>query len=108
MKYRKVTAIINIDKLVAVETRLQELGVPGVSVTEVKGYGEYANLFSRDWMTRHARIEIFTVPGRVDAIVCAIMNAAHSGLSGDGFVAVLPVEQVYRIRTRAPAEDTTL
>ena len=108
MKYRKITAIFNIDKLEAVETRLQELGVSGLSVTKVKGYGEYANFYSRDWMTQNARIEIFTVRNRVDAIVQAIMKVAHTGLSGDGLVAVLPVEQVYRIRTQMPAEDTML
>jgi nitrogen regulatory protein P-II 1 len=107
MKYRKVTAIINTDKLESVEARLQEIGVPGLSVTKVKGYGEYADFYSRDWMTQHARIEIFTVPKKVDAIVQTIIDTAQTGNSDDGIVVVLPVEKVYRIRTRALAEDDT-
>ena len=54
-------------------------------------------------MTSYARIEIFTSVQKVDAIAEAIMDAAHVGLSGDGIVAVLPVEKLYRIRTKSEA-----
>ncbi len=103
MNYRKVTAIIRRDVLEKVEQKLQEMGVRGISVTKVKGYGEYANFYSRDWMVNHARIEIFTTESQADAIAQAIMERAHLGLEGDGIVAVLPVEKLYRIRTRSEA-----
>ncbi len=103
MEYRKVTAIIRCGKLEKVESRLQQIGVQGISVTRVKGYGEYTDFYARDWMTSYARIEIFTAAEKVDDIVAAIMDAAHVGLSGDGIVAVLPVERLYRIRTRSEA-----
>ncbi len=105
MDYRKVTAIIRRDVLEKVERKLQEMGVQGISVTKVKGYGEYVDFYSRDWMVNHARIEIFTHEINADAIAQAIMEAAHMGLKGDGIVAVLPVEKLYRIRTRALAES---
>jgi len=54
-------------------------------------------------MCEHARIELFVSEDKVDSIVEKIMDAAHTGASGDGMLAVLPVERVYRIRTRAPA-----
>ncbi len=99
-KYCKVTAIIRCEVLEEVERIIVAIGVQGISVTQVKGYGEYADFYSRDCMTTHARVEIFTSAKRADDIAQAIMNAAHSGVEGDGIVAVLPVKSLYRIRNR--------
>ena len=99
MDFRKITAIIQKAALEKVEARLRELGVPGVSVTQVKGYGHYANFFSKDWLVSHVRVEVFIGQARAEEITLAIMNAAHTGMDGDGIVAVLPVESVYHIRT---------
>lgn len=103
MKFRKVTAIIQRDALEKVEQALQGIGVRGISVTKVKGYGEYANFYSHDWMVSvsHVRIEIFTEKARVNSIVNAILEAAHMGLPGDGIVVVVPVEQIFRVRTKS-------
>ncbi len=103
MEFRKVTAIIRADALEKVERKLRDMDVKGVSVTKVKGYGEYADFYSKDWMVSHARIEIFTHETKADAIARAIMETAHVGVEGDGIVAVLPVETVYRIRSRTIA-----
>ncbi len=105
MKFRKVTAIVQPGVLEKVEKSLQEIGIRGISVTKVKGYGEYANFYSRDWMVSvsHVRIDIFTQKAKVKAIVNAILEAAHLGIPGDGIVAVLPVEQVFRVRTKSVA-----
>lgn len=97
----KVTAIIRCEALEKVERRLQELGVSGFSVMYVKGYGEYTNFYTREGTTKHAMIEIFTSTKHAAAIVQAIMDAAYYGVEGDGIVAVLPVNKVYRIRHRA-------
>lgn len=102
-EFRKVNAIFRIDRLEEVEKALQAIRVGGVSVTRVKGYGEYADFFARDWMTQYARVEIFTSEARVPEIVEAILSAASTGTRGDGIVSVLPVEKVVRIRTRAAA-----
>lgn len=102
MEARKVTAIIRGSLLDRVEERLQTMGVPGISVTKVKGYGEQANFFRHDWEVTHARIEIFTTEQeRAHEIARAIVETAHTGAAGDGIVVVLPVETVYRVRTRA-------
>ncbi len=103
MQYSKITAIIRTLKLEEVEKCLQEIGVGGVSVTGIKGYGEYKNYFRRDLMVSHVRIEIFTSMSRVEEIVQTIIEAAHSGLAGDGIVAITPVERVYRIRNKTDA-----
>ena len=100
MDFRKVTAIIRPDSLEKVEKALQALSIPGVSVTKVKGYGEYANFYAPDWMLTHARVEVFVGQHRAEEVAKAIMDAAHTGIEGDGIVAVLPVESVYHIRTR--------
>ena len=100
MNYKKVIAIFRCDSCEKVERELQEIGVHGFSISKVKGYGEYANLYSNDWLVTHARIEIFTEESKADKIVETIMEAAHVGMEGDGIIAVLPVEKLYRIRTR--------
>jgi nitrogen regulatory protein P-II 1 len=104
MSFRKVTAIIRPNRLEAVEGRLRDLAVPGISVTRVKGYGEYANFYTADWMITHARVEVFIGQHRAEEVAIAIMEAAHTGMDGDGIVAVLPVESVYHIRTRKKCE----
>jgi nitrogen regulatory protein P-II 1 len=100
MGLRKIVAIIRNDALEKVEGKLVELQVKGISVTKVKGYGEYANFFKSDWMVTHSRLEIFTEETRADRIAEAIMEVAHTGMEGDGIVAVLPVLKLYRIRTK--------
>lgn len=105
MKFRKVTAIIRPERLEAVEECLKKLAVPGISVTKVKGFGEYANFFKSDWLCQHVRIEVFIGVGQADEIAATIMEAAHTGREGDGIVAVLPVESVYHIRTKEKCQN---
>lgn len=105
MEFRKVTAVIPREALRGVEKALRDFGVPAVTVTPAKGYGEYKNFFSPDWKVATARIEIFTTRAEAEAIAQAIMNGAHSEIEGSGLVAILPVEQLYHIRTRSPATD---
>jgi nitrogen regulatory protein P-II 1 len=108
MPFCRITAIINRNVLEKVEAALQQAGVSGVSVAKVKGFGEYADFFERDWMTPHVRIEIFTSTERAEALARAIIDAAHTGLAGDGIVSLAPVDKVYRIRTRSLAAARTL
>jgi len=104
MEYSKITAIIRTLKLEVVERRLQKIGVKGISISRVKGYGEYKSYFRRDFMVSHVRIEIYSSVSRVEEIVQVIMEAAHCGLAGDGMVAIIPVERIYRIRTKTEAD----
>jgi nitrogen regulatory protein P-II 1 len=100
MKYRKVTGIIRMDRLENVEQRLLKIDVGGVTVTRCKGYGEYESFLKRQWLVTHVRIEVFCTSERADAIAKAILEEAHTGMMGDGIVAILPVEEVYRVRTK--------
>ena len=103
MDIKLIVAIIRRDRLEQVEKKLEDIGVERISVSKVKGYGEYHDFFARNWMVEEVRVEIFTRKGEVESITKAIMDAAHTGLPGDGVVAVIPVEKFYLIRTRSEA-----
>ena len=98
MDYRKITAIFPELALEGVEERLQELGVPGVTVTKVKGYGAYRDYVTDDQMVCCAKVEIFIPASKAGEIANGIMDAVHTGMLSDGIVAVHPVESLYRIR----------
>ena len=100
MNFRKITAIIRHERLEAVEACLKKHVVPGLSVTEVKGFGEYMDFFKPDLICLHIRVEVFVDVGRAESIAEAVMDAAHTGVEGDGIIAILPVESVYHIRTK--------
>lgn len=103
MEVKLIVAIIRSDKVEEVEAKLRRAGVERVNISKVKGYGEYHDFFSRDWMVEEVRVEIFTRADEVDRVVAAIMDGAHTGVPGDGVVAVVPLEKFYLVRTRAEA-----
>jgi nitrogen regulatory protein P-II 1 len=106
--YRKITAIIRVDVLERVEAALRELHVGGVSISPVKGYGEYTDFFAGDWMSPYVRVEIFTSAARATGITEAVVAAASTGTRGDGICAVHEVESVLRIRSRALVPPTEI
>jgi nitrogen regulatory protein P-II 1 len=101
MEFKKVVAIVRNQVLEDVEDRLVNMRVKGISVTRVKGYGEFATFINPDWRFTHARIEIYTETSMVGPIVDAILDSAHVGSPGDGIVAVTPVDQLFRIRSKS-------
>ena len=103
MNLSVVIAIIRRDRLEHTERALRELGVTGISVSKVKGYGEYHNFFTADWMVENIRLEIFTRKDKVDAITATIMKTAHTGTPGDGVVVVYPIERFFNIYHRSEA-----
>lgn len=100
-QYRKITAIVRVDLLSRVEKALQELHVNGVSISPVKGYGEYIDFYARDWMSPYARVEVFTSAEHAPGIADVVLAAASTGTRGDGIVAVEDVEAVFRTRDRS-------
>jgi nitrogen regulatory protein P-II 1 len=101
MELKKITAIIRSRLLEDVEERLKKIGVKGLTVTRVKGYGESKSIWADDWLGTHARIEIFAKKTKADQITSAIMEVAHTGGPGDGIICILPVEKILRIRTKS-------
>lgn len=96
--FYKVSAIVRSSSLEAVEENLRRANVRGITVTPVKGYGDYKNFFAADWMKPFVKIEVFTTRGQT--VADAIVEGAHTGQSGDGIVAIEQAEDVIRIRER--------
>ena len=101
MELRLIVAIIRPLTLEAVEKKLQQIGIRGLTVIRAKGYGAYANLFAQDWLVDQVKIEIYVEQDRAESVADAILDTAHTGSPGDGIVAILPVEKVLSIRTRS-------
>ena len=103
---KKIEAIIKPFKLDDVKDALHEVGVSGITVTEVKGFGRqkgHTELYRGaeyvvDFLPK-IKIETVVTDERTDAVIEAIQNAAGTGKIGDGKIFVTPVEQVIRIRT---------
>ncbi len=107
-----ITAIIKPFKLDDVRAALAEVGVQGITVTEVKGFGRqkgHTELYRGaeyvvDFLPK-IKLEVAVGAEQVDAAVEAIVGAADTGKIGDGKIFVSPLEQVIRIRTRETGED---
>ncbi len=107
-----IEAIIKPFKLDDVRDALQQVGVQGLTVTEVKGYGRqkgHTELYRGaeyvvDLLPK-ILIEVAVRDEEVDAVVEAITTAASSGKIGDGKIFVQPVEEVIRIRTGERGES---
>ncbi len=105
MSFAKITAIVRPAAVAAIEKRLHQAGVPGMSLSHVKGYGDYADFFRNDWMVSHVRMEVFIAASKAEETAEIIMRAAHTGLEGDGLVAITPVSAIYHIRTKQRCEE---
>ena len=103
---KKIEAVIKPFKLDEVREALSEIGIAGLTVTEVKGFGRQKGHteLSRgaeyvvDFLPK-IKIEIVVASANVDAAIEAIIKAARTGKIGDGKIFVTSVEQVVRIRT---------
>ncbi|MBC7204464.1 MAG: P-II family nitrogen regulator [Pusillimonas sp.] len=101
-----ITAIIKPFKLDEVREALAEIGVSGLTVAEVKGFGRqkgHTELYRGaeyvvDFLPK-IRIDVVLPATMADEAVDAIIKAAHTGKIGDGKIFVMPVEQAIRIRT---------
>ncbi len=109
---RKVEAIIKPFKLDDVKEALQALGIQGMTVTEVRGFGRqkgHTELYRGaeyvvDFLPK-VKVEIAVTDELVDKVVQAIVKAANTGRIGDGKIFVHPVEEVIRIRTGERGPD---
>lgn len=103
---KKIEAIIKPFKLDDVKEALQEMGLTGITVMEVKGFGQQqsdADAYKGadyviDFMPK-VKIELILEDEKVEKAIETICNAANTGRVGDGKIFVTPIEQVIRIRT---------
>ncbi|MFD1384455.1 Nitrogen regulatory protein P-II 2 [Marinomonas aquimarina] len=107
-----ITAIIKPFKLDDVREALSEIGVQGITVTEVKGFGRqkgHTELYRGaeyvvDFLPK-VKIELAIADDMADQVVEAISNAANTGKIGDGKIFIVNLEQAVRIRTGETGED---
>jgi len=103
---KKIEAIIKPFKLDEVREALAEVGVTGLTVTEVKGFGRqkgHTELYRGaeyvvDFLPK-VKVEVVVPSGKEDAVIEAIIKAARTGKIGDGKIFVTSIERVVRIRT---------
>jgi len=109
---KKIEAIIKPFKLDDVKESLKEVGVQGLTVTEIKGFGRqkgHTELYRGaeyvvDFLPK-IKLEIIVSDDMVTKVVDAIMDSARTGKIGDGKIFILPMEEVIRIRTGERGED---
>jgi len=108
---KKVEAVIKPFKLDEVREALAEVGITGLTVTEVKGFGRqrgHTELYRGaeyvvDFLPK-TKVEVVVGDDQAERVVEAIIKAAHTGKIGDGKIFVTAVEQVIRIRTGETGE----
>ena len=109
---KKIEAVIKPFKMDDVREALSEVGVNGMTVTEVKGFGRqkgHTELYrgaeyNVDFLPK-VKVELIVANEQVERCIEAIMNTAQTGKIGDGKVFVYDVERVIRIRTGEENED---
>ncbi len=110
---KKIEAIIRAERLQSVQDALDELGVSGLTVTEVMGCGrqkgyteQYRGSRANISLLPKLKVESVVSDPLVDRVVDAIVGGAYTGETGDGRVFVYDVEQAIRIRTGERGEET--
>ena len=108
---KKIEAIIKPFKIEEVKQALAAIGVEGMTVTEVKGFGRQkghseiyrGSEYTVDFLPK-IKMEIVLGDGKVADAIAAIVEAARTGKIGDGKIFILPVDDAIRIRTNERAE----
>jgi nitrogen regulatory protein PII len=109
---KKIEAIIKPFKLDDVKEALNEIGIQGMTICEVKGYGRQKGHkeiyrgaeYLVDFIPK-IKLEIVVEDDWVDKVITTIKTAAHTGKLGDGKIFVYPVEQAVRVRTGETGSD---
>ena len=109
---KQIEAIIKPFKLDEVKDALTKVGIQGMTITEVKGFGRqkgHTELYrgaeySVDFLPK-VKIQILVPDDKVAQVVDTVVKTAHTGKIGDGKIFVLPVEEVVRIRTGEKGAD---
>ncbi|MFP4306360.1 MAG: P-II family nitrogen regulator [Desulfococcaceae bacterium] len=109
---KKIEAVIKPFKLDDVKEALNEMGIQGMTISEVKGYGRQKGHkeiyrgaeYVVDFIPK-VKIEVVVEASWVDQVVEKIQQAAHTGKLGDGKIFVLPVEKAVRVRTGEKGKD---
>ena len=96
---KKIECIIRPGRLTELEQALRHLGIGGMTVTEVKGFGKEQSRPDEYLFLPKTKVEIYSTDENVDDIIQIICETCHSGKLGDGKIVIFPIEDLIRIRT---------
>lgn len=105
MAFRYVIAIVQPEVIPALEAQLPRIGVGGITLTRVKGFGDYKNFFARDWATEHTKAELFVDEARIGALLEVLREVTNA--AAPGVVAVMPVESFHHLHAGSEAAAST-
>jgi nitrogen regulatory protein PII len=97
MKFCKVVAIMNITDYNVLHVPIQQLDVPGVTVSMVKGFGDYVNDFSPFGFSENMKIEIYTTTEQAEIIAVELAALADNLTQGGGVIAIEPVHRLMNV-----------
>lgn len=98
MKNRKVVAIMNVTDYNLLNVPIQQMDVPGVTVTMVKGFGDYVNNFNPYGFSDNMKVEIYTTAEQAEVIGAELAALGDQLTEGGGVVAIEPVQQQMNVR----------
>ncbi len=112
---KKIEAIIREDKLNDVKDALENIGILGLNILEIRGRGRQGGIklvgrsgtYQVDLLTK-IQINIVLSEQNLDETINAILDSAYTGEAGDGLIFVYPVEEVIRIRTRERGHEAVM
>jgi nitrogen regulatory protein P-II 1 len=96
---KKIECIIRSERLKDVTNALRQIGVGGMTVNEVRGFGVQGTRPDNFLFVHKTKIEIYALDTQVKEIICRILMYCSTGKMGDGKIAVLPMDDCIRIRT---------
>ena len=94
---KKLECIIRTEKLDDVRNALRKTGVGGITITNIQGFGK-SRAIGRGSVNK-VKIEVYVDDFQANGILEIVMKAAYTGNTGDGKIAIIPLEGIYRIRT---------
>lgn len=98
MIMKMVTAFVRTTSLERIVQSLEDIGIKGMTISEIKGIGQQVRL--NNPYTIHDRIDVIVPDDKADAVVNIILKHARTSLPGDGLIAVSPLDYAIKIRTQ--------
>jgi nitrogen regulatory protein P-II 1 len=99
---KTVVAIVRTSCVEGIVKSLEDAGIKSVTISQIKGIGEQVEVFKP--YTIHSKIEMIVPDEKAEEVTDVIMECAHTGLAGDGIIAVYPMDYMIKIRTRERLE----
>jgi nitrogen regulatory protein P-II 1 len=96
---RKIECVVQNAKLTELAEALRIIGIGGVTISEVKGFGNERTRPENYLFLPKTKVEVYVNDGQVNEVVAAIISTCRTGNLGDGKIAILPLDEIIRVRT---------